>query len=114
MRIEARDGRTVADTAAVAAVTSRPTTTIRAICPRGEHGYDLDHAVQQLEETPHDPIVLTIPEAARYLGIPSGRLYVRVHRGRLRPVGTRGRSDLYTLDALTSTNTNTGDSNVIV
>ena len=107
MHVEEHDGRTVADTAALHAVTARRPETIRALCQRGERGYDLDACVEQLDGA-DDPVLLTVPEAHGYLGVPLGTLYARIHRGQLRAVGRREGREVYPLAALTGPPQSTG------
>lgn len=68
------DGRSVADTAVLVALTARPPAAIRRHCQRGEHGYDVQACTEQLADV-GDPITLTARQAEQYLGIPSGTVY---------------------------------------
>ena len=90
------DGRTVGDTAGMAALTGRHPATVRVLGRglRGADGYDADVMTVVLAGKP-DPVLLTAQEAERYLGIPAGTIYVWVHRGRLAAVDRVGRSPRY-------------------
>jgi excisionase family DNA binding protein len=80
------DGRVVADTAGMHALTGRSLAAIRMTCRRGTEGYyDADECTDALIGTP-DPIVLTAAEAESYLGIKSNTVYKWVSRKRLRAV----------------------------
>jgi hypothetical protein len=82
------DGRTIADTQALVALTGRPVHAIRRHCPREDRGYDVARCETALLAQP-DPIVLTAHEAARYMGIPGGTVRSWASRGLLRPLGER-------------------------
>lgn len=95
------DGRTVGDTAALAAVTARPAATIRRHCTRTEHGYDVAACTAVLAERP-DPVLLSAPDAHRYLGIPGGTVRSWASRGVLRALDRDGSGrPLYAADDLT-------------
>lgn len=83
----APDGRTIADTSAMAALTGRPTYAVRRHCHRMPAGYDVAACETQLLAQP-DPVVLTAAQAHTYLGIPRGTIRSWVHRGQLAPLAT--------------------------
>lgn len=82
------DGRTLADTQALVALTGRPVAAIRRHCPREQLGYDVERCETALLAQP-DPIVLTAREAARYMGIPAGTVRSWASRGQLAPLDER-------------------------
>jgi hypothetical protein len=82
------DGRTIADTQALVALTGRPVHAIRRHCPREDRGYDVARCETALLAQP-DPIVLTARDAERYMGIPGGTVRSWASRGLLRPLGER-------------------------
>lgn len=84
------DGRTIADTAALAAVTARSRYTIRRHCPRETDGYDVATAETILAQV-QEPVLLTTPDIWRYLGIPAGTVYSWASRGVLRSYDRDGR-----------------------
>lgn len=68
------DGRTLADTAAMAALTGRPPATIRRHCRHTRHPegrYDVQLCETALRAAP-DPILLSATQAEAHLGIPAG------------------------------------------
>ena len=81
----APDGRTIADTSAMAALTGRPHAAVRRHCPREQQGYDVARCETVLLAQP-DPVVLTAAQAERYLGIRAGTIYSWVSRGQLAPL----------------------------
>jgi 8-oxo-dGTP pyrophosphatase MutT (NUDIX family) len=109
------DGRLVADTAGMAAVTQRKPATIRVICRelREEVGYDVDVAKALLAEQPTEPVLLTAAEVELYLGIPPNRLYQWVHRKLLKPVDRVGRSPRYWIDDLDRLRKSNGRSDTV-
>ena len=96
----APDGRTIADTQALVALTGRPAHAIRRWCERGSRGYAIDQCETALLANP-DPIVLTAAEARAYLGIPRGTIRSWVHRGQLAPLGERDGWPAYDVTDLT-------------
>lgn len=86
MLIEHRGESTIADTQGMAALTGRRPATIRTVCERGPDGYDHDVCEALLDGVRGEVVALTAADAERYLGIPAGTTYSRVHRGHLRPV----------------------------
>jgi hypothetical protein len=94
------DGRTIADTSAMAALTGRPVHAIRRHCPREPRGYDADHCLTVLLAQP-DPVVLTAAQADRYLAIPAGTIYSWVSRGQLAPLDRVGGRPVYDVADLT-------------
>jgi hypothetical protein len=82
------DGRTIADTAAMAALTGRPVHAIRRHCPRESRGYDVARCETALLAQP-DPIVLTARDAEQYMGIPTGTVRSWASRGLLHSLGLR-------------------------
>ena len=96
----APDGRTIADTSAMAALTGRPTYAVRRHCHRMPAGYDVAACETQLLAQP-DPVVLTAAQAHTYLGIPAGTIYSWVSRGQLAPLDRADGRPVY--DVATST-----------
>ena len=94
------DGRTLADTQALVALTGRPVAAIRRHCPRTDRGYDVERCETALLAQP-DPIVLTCTEAERYMGIPAGTIYSWVSRGQLAPLDRRDGRPAYDVSDLT-------------
>jgi len=94
------DGRTIADTAAMAALTGRPVHAIRRHCPREPRGYDVARCETALLAQP-DPIVLTARDAEQYMGIPTGTIYSWVSRGQLAPLDRRDGRPVYDVVDLT-------------
>ncbi len=76
-------GRSVADTAVLVALTTRPAAAIRRHCERGEHGYDVQACEQALSGA-DDPVLVTARQAQQYLGIPSNTVYSWAFRRQLR------------------------------
>lgn len=77
------DGRTIADTAVLVALTARPAAAVRKHCHRDVGGYDVQACTEQLADV-GDPIVVTARQAEQYLGIPSGTVYSWASRRLLR------------------------------
>ena len=77
------NGRTIVDTAAMAALARRPPAAIRQHCTRSTAGYDADACTVQLDGAP-DPILLTAAQAWQYLGIRAGTIRSRASRRQLR------------------------------
>lgn len=94
------DGRTIADTAAMAALTGRPVHAIRRHCPREPRGYDVARCETALLAQP-DPIVLTARDAEQYMGIKAGTIYSWVSRGQLAPLDRRDGRPVYDVADLT-------------
>lgn len=94
------DGRTIADTQALVALTGRPVHAIRRHCPREDRGYDVARCETALLAQP-DPIVLTAAQAQIYLGIPAGTIYSWVSRGQLAPLDRRAGRPVYDVADLT-------------
>jgi len=94
------DGRTIADTAAMAALTGRPVHAIRRHCPREPRGYDVARCETALIAQP-DPIVLTARDAEQYMGIKAGTIYSWVSRGQLAPLDRRDGRPVYDVVDLT-------------
>ena len=83
MRIDHLYGRSVADTAAMAALTGYPPAAIRRYCKREEHGYDVNASEQILWALPR-PVLVTAAEGARRLDIPVGTIYAWASQSRAR------------------------------
>lgn len=87
MRIDHIRGRSVADTAALAALTRRSAWSVRTLCPRDcdppDPGYDVDTCTLILAAHPGEPPLLTAVDAERYLGVPAGTVRQWAHRGQL-------------------------------
>lgn len=99
------DGSTVVDTQTLRALTTRSTTSVRRLCQRGPDGYDLHAATAALAAHPDEPVLLTAPDAARYLRIPTGTVYSWQSRGVLRSWERNGRGQpLYDVADLTHLN----------
>lgn len=96
----APDGRTIADTAAMAALTGRPAHAVRRHCPREDRGYDVAHCETVLLAQP-DPVVLTAAQAERYMGIKAGTIYSWVSRGQLAPLDRCAGRPVYDVADLT-------------
>lgn len=95
------DGRTVADTAALAALTARPAHTVRKHCDRSADGYDVAQCIAALDGQP-DPIVYPGSRlAAAAVGVSDGTVRSWAGRRKLRHLGRdpSGRP-LYDLDDL--------------
>jgi DNA-directed RNA polymerase specialized sigma24 family protein len=91
------DGRTVVDTAALAAITARPAWLVRRHVPRDDTGrYDVQHGELLLAGLP-DPELVTAAEAARRTGVPAATIRSWAHRGRLASFDQRGDQPLYDL-----------------
>jgi hypothetical protein len=98
-------GRSIADTDALTAITTRPPALIRRHGHRLPTGlYDVQQTIEQLAHLP-DPVLLTAADAHRYLGIPAGTVYSWVSRRLLAPLDrtAAGRplydvADLHTLN----------------
>lgn len=90
----APDGRTIADTQALVALTGRPAHAIRRWCERGSRGYAVDQCETALLANP-DPIVLTARDAEQYMGIKAGTIYSWVSRGQLAPLDRRDGRPVY-------------------
>jgi hypothetical protein len=65
------DGRTIADTMAIAALLARPAAAVRRHCRRHAAGYDVADCEHVLADAP-DPILISAVDAQRYLNIPAG------------------------------------------
>lgn len=77
-------GRSIADTDALTAITTRPPALIRRHGHRLPTGrYDVQQTIEQLAHLP-DPVLLTAADAHRYLGIPDGTIRSWASRGLLR------------------------------
>lgn len=74
---------TVADTAAMRAITGRSAWSIRSTCPRGPAGYDVAACTAHLHADLYEPILLTAAQAAHFLGVPAGTVRSWANRGRL-------------------------------
>lgn len=96
----APDGRTIADTSALAALTGRPAHAVRRHCPREPDGYDVARCETALLAQP-DPVVLTAAQAERYLGIKAGTIYSWVSRGQLAPLDRCAGRPVYDVTDLT-------------
>lgn len=97
MRIDHICGRSVADTAALAALTRRSAWSVRTLCPRDcdppDPGYDVDTCTLILQAHPGEPPLLTAVQAEQYLGVPAGKVRVWAYRGRLVSHQTDGRGN---------------------
>lgn len=87
MRVTRGVGRTVADTAVLAALTGRPPAAVRRWCDRDDDGYDVGPALIQLDGKPDPEVIAGSRAAAEAFGIPEGTIRSWVSRGRLRPLG---------------------------
>lgn len=76
-------GATVADTAAMRAITGRSAWSIRSTCPREPAGYDVAECSAQLRAEPYEPPLITAAQAQRYLGVSAGTVRSWANRGRL-------------------------------
>lgn len=74
---------TVADTAAMHAITGRSAWSIRSTCPRTPHGYDVAECSAQLRADLYEPTLLTAAQAQLFLGVPAGTVRSWAYRGRL-------------------------------
>lgn len=74
---------TVADTAAMRAITGRSAWSIRATCPRTPVGYDVAACTAHLHADLYEPVLLTAAQAAYFLGVPAGTVRSWANRGRL-------------------------------
>lgn len=83
MNITHTPGASVADTAAMTAITGRSAWSVRATCPRDEAGYDVAACSAQLRAAPYEPTLLTAAQAQRYLGVAAGTVRSWAYRGRL-------------------------------
>lgn len=94
------DGRSLADTQTMAALTARPPAAVRRYCTRELLGYDVTTCTRQLAGTP-DPVTLSARQAQQYLGIPANTVYQWAYRRRLHSCDhdERGRP-LYDVDDL--------------
>ena len=77
------DGRSIADTAALAALTGRSPWAVRTLCERGDNGYDVDDCTERLEANPGVGRLLTAAQAQQYLGVPAGTVRYWASRGLL-------------------------------
>lgn len=101
MRIDHLYGRSVADTAAMAALTHRHPAAVRTICKREPEGYDVDVCIAELNANPTDPTLYTAAQAQRELGIPAGTVRQWASYGRIRARHRDGRgSPLYDAEEL--------------
>lgn len=93
----------VRDTQQLHAITGRQPATIRTLCRhlRGTDGYAYPDALELLDSSPPDPIVLTPAEAWTYLGIRAERIRQWVHRKRIEPFDREGGVARYRADDLT-------------
>lgn len=73
----------VADTAAMTAITGRSAWSVRATCPRDETGYDVAECSALLRAAPYEPTLLTATQAQRYLGVAAGTVRSWAYRGQL-------------------------------
>ena len=98
------DGRTVADTAGMHALSGRRHSIIRVVCRayRGTDGYDVAACGAALDEHPMDAVLVTAAQAHTYLGIPPGTIWSWVSRGQLTPVDRAGRAPRYAVTDLTA------------
>ena len=83
MRIDHLYGRSVADTAAMAALTGRTPWSVRTVCTRQEEGYDVDICTAVLQANPIEPDLVTAAQAEHRFGVPSGHVRQSAYRGRL-------------------------------
>lgn len=74
---------TVADTAAMRAITGRSAWSIRSTCPRTSDGYDVAACTAQLHTDLYEPVLLTAAQAQLFLGVPAGTVRSWALRGRL-------------------------------
>ena len=74
---------TIADTAAMHAITGRSAWSIRATCERAPDGYDVAGCTAQLAADPYEPTLLTATQAQRFLGVPAATVRSWAARGRL-------------------------------
>lgn len=74
---------TVADTAAMTAITGRSAWAVRSLCVRGAHGYDVAACSAHLRTDLYEPVLLTAAQAAHFLGVPAGTVRSWANRGRL-------------------------------
>lgn len=95
------DGRTLADTRAMAAVSARPVGAVRRHCEHVEPGrYDVEACINQLAEQPIDPVLISAADAQRYLRLPVGTVYSWAHRKLIRPLDVRDGQPLYDVNDL--------------
>lgn len=83
MRINHLYGRSVADTAAMVALTRRTPWAVRTLCERDPEGYDVKKCTATLADNPHHGRLLTAADAQKYLGIPAGTVRAWASAGRL-------------------------------
>jgi hypothetical protein len=93
-------GRSVADTAAMAALTHRSPWAIRNVCKRDPEGYDVKKCTAALEDEPHAGMLMSAAQAEKYLKIRANTIYQWVFRGELKPVDRDGRQPLYLAEDL--------------
>lgn len=74
---------TVADTAAMTAITGRSAWAVRATCPRDIAGYDVAACTARLAADPYEPTLLTAAQAQRFLGVPAATVRSWALRGQL-------------------------------
>lgn len=96
MTLTHEPGRTLVDTQAMAMIAGRSAWSVRTLCVRGEHGYDVDACALELSKDPAEPVLVTAAQAQRYLGIPAGNVRIWAFRRRLTSHARDGRgSPLY-------------------
>lgn len=83
MQIRHDGDRSLADTAAMAAITHRRPWVIRSTCPREPVGYDVEACAEVVAAAP-EPVLLTAAEATHRLGLAASTVRQWAHRGRLR------------------------------
>ena len=100
MRIDHLYGRSVADTAAMVALTRRTPWAVRTLCERDEEGYDIDTCTATLQANPHHGRLMTAADAQKYLGVPANRVYQWAYRSELRAVDTHDGRPVYLVEDL--------------